>query len=261
MRPFDAQVQRVTEYVESMRAQGRPTREFTVPRALDDLRASLPIRVGAGANPKIILRSETHVELGSPEAGSCAMVLWTDRPSMIRDGAITLIGPDVGEAAGSSLPFGQIVLVGGAELGPDEHQSIGHAQYVADQIEGYMVRSSSRSIWSRVSTEAARKGFSFDTLGRSLMVVFKSSLPKVQAMEVVFVTSSKDDVLRLNDIAQVASDIGAEIVKEHWKARGFDLECDLDCRSCHDKDVCDDVRKILAGRLKKKRTADAQRAS
>ncbi len=261
MRPFDAQVQRVTEYVEAMRALGRPTRAFAVPTALATLRESLPIRVGAGANPRIILRSETHVELGSPEAGSCAIVLWTDRPSLIRDGAITLIGPDVGEAAGSSLPFGQVVLVGGAALGPDEHQAIGNAQYVADQIEGYMVRSSSRNIWSRVSTEAARKGFNFETLGRSLMVVFKSSLPKVETMEVVFVTSSKDDVLRLHEIAQVANDISAGIVKEHWKARGYNLECDLDCRSCHDKDVCDDVRKILAGRLRKKRAAEAKQAS
>ena len=104
-----------------------------------------------------------------------------------------------------------------------------------------------------MSKDAAAKGFCFEVLGRSLMAIYKSSLPKVEAMEIVFVTSSKADVLRLNDIATEVREIGADIVKEHWKARGYDLDCDLDCRSCHDKDVCDDVRKIIAARIRNER--------
>jgi CO dehydrogenase/acetyl-CoA synthase beta subunit len=261
MPTFDAQVGRVAEYVETMRAMGRPTRVFAVIPSVEALKEGLPVRVGPGANPKIILRSDTFIELGSPDAGSCAVVLWTDTPSLIRDGRITLIGPDVREAAGSSLPYGQIVLVGGKDLSAEEHLAIGQAQYVADQIEGYMVRSSSRNIWSRVSKDAAAKGFGFETLGRSLMAIYKSSLPKVQAMEIVFVTSSKQDVLRLNDIAREVRDLSAEIVNEHWKARGYDLDCELDCRSCHDKEVCDDVRKMIAARLRKERKTAAARVS
>lgn len=262
MPTFDAQVREVAAYVEAMRAMGRPTREFELrPSSLELLTQELPVRVGPGANPKIILRSDTFLELGSPQAGSCAVVLWTDAPSLIRDGRITLVGPDVPEAAGASLPFGQIVLVGGTGLSVEEHPAIGQAQYVADQIEGYMVRSSSRNIWSRVSTDAAAKGFCFEILGRCLMAIYKSSLPKVQAMEVVFITSSKDDVLGLNDIAREVRDISADIVKEHWKRKGYDLDCDLDCRSCHDKDVCDDIRKIIAARVRKERRAAAKRAS
>jgi CO dehydrogenase/acetyl-CoA synthase beta subunit len=261
MATFDAQIREVAAYVEEMRAMGRPTREFQVASAVEILTQEVPVRVGPGANPKIILRSDTFLELGSPQAGSCAFVLWTDTPSLIRDGRMTLVGPDVPEAGGASLPFGQIVLVGGDRLSAEEHQAIEQTQYIADQIEGYMVRSSSRNIWSRVSTEAAAKGFCFETLGRCLMTIFKSSLPKVQAMEVVFVTSGKDDVLRLNDIAREVRDISADIVKEHWKRRGYDLDCDLDCRSCHDKDVCDDIRKIIAVRLRKERNAAAKRAS
>ena len=81
---------------------GRPVREFAVPSSVEALKEGLPIRVGPGANPKIILRSETFVELGDPTAGSCAFVLWTDTPSLIRNGRITLIGPDVQEARGAS---------------------------------------------------------------------------------------------------------------------------------------------------------------
>ncbi len=257
MLTFDAQVRRVAEYVETMRVLGRPTRELALPSSVEGLKERLPVRVGAGANSKIILRSDTFIELGNPEAGSCAFVLWTGTASLIRDGTVTLIGPDVREAPGSSLPFAQIVLVGGKDLGAEEHQAIGQAQYVADQIEGYMVRSSSRNIWSRVSKDAAARGFCFDVLGRSLMAVYKSTVPKVQAMEIVFVTSSKEDVLQLDDIAREVREVGAEIVKEHWKARGYDLDCDLDCRSCHDKDTCDDIRKVIATRLRKERDGAA----
>ncbi|MBP1777650.1 MAG: hypothetical protein H6Q86_3660, partial [candidate division NC10 bacterium] len=42
---------------------------------------------------------------------------------------------------------------------------------------------------------------------------------------------------------------------------GYDLDCDLHCGSCHDKTVCDDIRKVVATRLRKDKEAlgdDAQ---
>ncbi len=240
---------------------GRPVREFAAPTAIDALRTSLPIRVGLGANHKIILRGDTFVELGNPAIGSCAFVLWTNSASVLRTGRITVIGPDIQESAGASLPFGQVVLVGGQDLNADAHQALNQAQYVADWIEGYMVRSTSRHIWSRVSNAAAAKGFCLETLGRAMMAIFRTKVPQIETMETVFITSSREDVLRLGDIEREARDIGAGLVKEHWKARGYDLDCDLDCRSCHDKDVCDDVRKIVAARLRKEREGAGERAS
>lgn len=253
MGQFDDHINRATSYVADLRAQGRPTRTFALASSVEELKNGLPIRLGAGANPRIILRGETFVDLGNPAAGSCAVVLWTDSTALVVDGRVTLIGPDIPQARGASLPFGQVLLVAGKDLNAEEHQSIAQAQYVADQIEGYMVKSSSRSIWSRVSNDAAAKGFCFETLGKSLMALYKSALPKVQAMEIVFVTSSKEDVLRLSELAMEVRDCGTEIIKEQWKAKGYDLDCDLDCRSCHDKEVCDDVRKIAAVRLRQGR--------
>jgi CO dehydrogenase/acetyl-CoA synthase beta subunit len=250
---FDDQISKVASHLAELRASGQLVREFALPASVEALQQDLPIRIGPGANPKIILRSETFLELGNPAAGSCALVLWTDNPSLITDGRMTLIGPDIHEAPGASLPFGQILLVAGHGLSPAEHQAVAQTQYVADQIEGYMVKSSSRNIWSRVSQRVAAKGFCFETLGRSLMAIYKASVPKVHAMEVIFVTSSREDVLRLHGLAQEVREIGTEIVKEHWKAKGYDLDCDLDCRSCHDKEVCDDIRKVAAARLRKEK--------
>jgi CO dehydrogenase/acetyl-CoA synthase beta subunit len=254
---FDDQIGGVAAYLAALRSGGRRVREFALPVSAEALRQDLPVRLGPGANPRIILRSETFLELGNPAAGSCALVLWTANPSLIADGRLTLVGPDIPEAAGASLPFGQILLVGGEYLSDAEHQTVAQTQYVADQIEGYMVKSSSRNIWSRVSHDAAAKGFRFKTLGRALMAIYKSSLPKVKAMEIIFVTSSREDVLGLAGTAQEVREIGAEIVKEHWKAKGYDLDCDLDCRSCHDKDVCDDIRKVAAARRRMEKGGSA----
>ncbi len=262
MATFDDHVRRVAEYVEELRGKGRPTREFFCPSSVEALVEGLPVRVGPGANPGIILRADAFAEFGSPDMGSCACIMWAAAPSLVRDGAITLIGADVQEAAGASLPFGQVLLVWGKDLKADEYQSLVQTQYIADQIEGYMLKSSSRNMWARVSKDAAAKGFCFETLGRSLIGIFKSTLPKIEAMEVVFVTSSKEDVRQLDGIAAQVREIGREIVKESWKAKGFDLDCDFDCSSCRDKQVCDEIREVIAARNKKEAgEAAADRAS
>jgi CO dehydrogenase/acetyl-CoA synthase beta subunit len=109
-------------------------------------------------------------------------------------------------------------------------------------------------MWCRVSKDAAEKGLDFETLGRALMAIAKSEIPQVQAMEVVFVTSSKEDLQQLVDINEQVRKIGKDIVRETWLARGYDvLECTLgwDCASCDDKSVCDEIREVVKVRKKK----------
>lgn len=251
MAIFDVYIKMTAEYTDELREKGRNVKELDCPTVLSELKEGLPIRVGPQANPGIILRGDTFVELGHPQAGSSGFLLWTKDLSLIRDGRVTLIGPDIQESSEGSLPFGQIVMVAGEELEEKDHEMLIQGQYIADQIEGYMVKSSSRNIWSRVSKDGAAKGFCFETLGRALMAIFKSEILKVQAMEIIFVTSSKDDVRRIDDLAAQVQKISKEIVKETWKVRGYDIECDLDCSSCNDKPVCDNIREVLAERKRK----------
>lgn len=255
MATFDAQLAQVRAYLAELRAAGRSVRDVASAGSASWPAHELPVRVGPGASSGVILRGDTHVELGNPHMGSCGMVLWTTDTSAVDDGRVSLVGPDISEAAGSGLPFGQVLVVAGKDLSPDDYPAIGQAQYVGDQIEGYMVRSSARSVWARVSKAAAAKGFDFACLGRALIGLYKASLPKVEAMEAVFVTSDPIDVKRLEGIATDAHQAGLEMVNAHWKARGYELDCDLDCKACHDKDVCDDVRKVIAAKMRKERAA------
>jgi CO dehydrogenase/acetyl-CoA synthase beta subunit len=116
-----------------------------------------------------------------------------------------------------------------------------------------MVRTTSENVWGRVSSDAGAKGFDFETLGRALMSLVKAEVPGVSAMEVLFVTSSREDVKRLDEIASKVKQISGEILRETWKARGYDMDCDFDCESCVDQSVCDEIRDVIAANRKKAR--------
>jgi len=141
--------------------------------------------------------------------------------------------------------------VGGDDLDQEDHEKLQQAQHVSDQIEGYMVRSASQNLWSRISRDAAAKGFDFEMLGRALMDLVKTGVPAVSAASVLFVTTSKEDVKRLDGIVSGVREIGRDILKENWKARGYDLDCDFDCASCKDQEVCDEIRDVIVARRKK----------
>jgi CO dehydrogenase/acetyl-CoA synthase beta subunit len=245
MPTFDEFIEGVSRYAELLQEQDRPSKSFCFPSDAEQLREGLPVQIGVNANRGIILRGDTFAELGNPEMGSASHLLWTTDPSRVTDGKMTLIGPDIPESEGGSLPFGQVLLLAGPKLTAADHERLKAAQHVGDHIDGYMLRSTSEHIWARVSKEAGAKGFDFETLGRALMSLVKSKAPSVSAMEILFITSSKKDVKGLDLIVSETRSIGREMIKETWKERGFDVDCEVDCASCHDQEVCDDIRDIV----------------
>jgi CO dehydrogenase/acetyl-CoA synthase beta subunit len=245
---------KLSQFVEEMRAAGRKIRKINCPTQVSELMAGLPIRDVRETHRGIILKGNTFVELGSPDTGSCTFVLWTNDLSLISDGRINLIGPDIQESAGASLPFGQVAILGGRELDEKDHQALERTQYMSDRIEGYVSRSLARQAWGRVSKDAAAMGFCFETLGKAMMAIFKSEIPPVEAVELIFVTSSRKDLQPLDRIATQVQMIAGNISKKTWKAKGYDIEClsGWDCSVCRDRPVCDEVKEVIAFRKKEK---------
>ena len=254
MSLFNAYITKVAQYTNELGTKGRKIRRIDCPESVDALLSGLPVRVGSKAGANLILRSDTFLELGNPEVGSASFLLWTDEPSLVKSGRVTLIGPDIPEMPGASLPFGQAIIIGGKKLGSDKHELLERTQYVSDQIEGYMLKSMSRQTWSRISNDAAAKGFSFETLGKALMAIFKSSVPEVEAIEIVFVTTSKEDLLPLEELEEQIREISKNVSKEIWKSKGYDIECfsTFDCASCPDSTVCDEIKEMVNVRKQKK---------
>jgi CO dehydrogenase/acetyl-CoA synthase beta subunit len=244
MAAFDPCIGEVSDYVEELRRAGRQVSEFQAA-------PELPVEVGSNAAGGLILRGDTFVELGSPQVGSCAALLWTTDLSRVADGRITLFGPDIPESCGASLPFGQVLLVAGSELDASDHEGLQQAQHVSGEIEGYMVRSTAENIWGRVSREAAAKGFDCRALGSALISLVKRAKPAVSGVEVLFVTTDREDVKRLAGICSRAKQVAGGILKETWKARGYDVDCDFDCASCMDESVCDEIRDVIVASRRK----------
>ena len=248
MSVFDLYVGKVAAYVEGLRAKGRQIRTFQAPWPAARLSQKLPFRVGPGANPGIILRGDTSVELGNPEVGSASLFLLTDVPATLNDGRITLIGPDIPESASASLPFGQVLLLGGAQLADQDAEALQPVQFVGDQIEGYMMRGVSQRIWSRISKEAVAKGMCFNLLGQALMAVCRSASHKLESMEIIFVTSGKEDLDPLDGWSGQVQKIAREIIKENWRIKGYDIDCASYCGTCQDQVVCGEIKEVLRER-------------
>jgi CO dehydrogenase/acetyl-CoA synthase beta subunit len=187
--------------------------------------------------------------------GDHLFVVWSDELSAVVDGRITCIGPDIPQSEGQSLPFGQVMIVSGSELQETHYPELERTQYASDRIEGYMLRSVPRRVWSRVSKEAAARGFCFETLGRALMSVFREKHPLLEATEVVFVTSSKEDVVQLDGIGADVRKFSGEL-RKLVRQQDESYDCtDYDCDTCDDKPVCDSVRELT--RLRRKKTGEA----
>lgn len=194
------------------------------------------------AGPRdIVLKSDTAVELGNPKDESISFLLWTGDSSTIKDGRISLVGPDISETPSSDLPFGKVILARVA--GFDEENCYDHFREMDFlrydlSLKGYMMRAVSQYMreWSRVSREAVEKGFSFQILGSALLKNLKA-LDYVSEAEVIFVTSSPEDVRELKKPAD-------RFMKYINAMTKMTEEMDFDCESCEYQEVCNEAEEL-----------------
>jgi CO dehydrogenase/acetyl-CoA synthase beta subunit len=195
----------------------------------------------SGKGRNVVLSDEMAVELGNPQMNSVSCLIWTEKPDLVSDGKITLIGPDIKESQGKSLPFGKIVLVGVSgfdeESTYDKYKEMEAIRYSLD-LKGYMIRAVSQyqREWSRISKEALQNDFSFDILGNALREEYlKKSF--VHAVEFLFVTSSGEDVI---DLQEITKNVGRTINAMNKMLS----EIESDCDECEYNDVCDEVEEL-----------------
>lgn len=199
----------------------------------------------SGKGRNVVLSDEMAVELGSPQKNSVSCLIWTEKPDLVFDGKISLIGPDIKESSGKSLPFGKIVLMGVSgfdeENTYDRYKEMEAVRYSLD-LKGYMIRAVSQyqREWSRISREALQKGFSFDVLGAALREEYLKK-DYIHAVEILFVTSSAGDV---GELQEMTKNVGRTISALNKMLS----EIDPDCDECEYNDVCDEVGELKSMR-------------
>ena len=199
--------------------------------------------------PPLILKEDTAVELGGPATAGTTFLLWTDDVSLVSDGRVTLIGPDITETTETVLPFGQVVLVAGSSLNKELQPRLERDLRDAEAVPGYAVRSTGGRIWSRVSRQARDQGFSLRRLGSTILSQLHRKQAAVTAAEIVFVTSSVEDVQSLERIGAQVRKLSHDLRRERLKQVSDDVyECrsGVSCDVCADSEVCTDIRQIVA---------------
>jgi CO dehydrogenase/acetyl-CoA synthase beta subunit len=234
---FNEDIAWLREYIESKKIQGRNVRVLDFGKG--NLRYADFLKKDKAT---IVLNEDTWLELGTPGTFSTAPALVTENFNLVNDGAITLIGQDIPEARGK-LSFAQILLIASNELQDEDYRKINTFQFELE-LKGYMIKAvpSSLTIWSRISNDSATEGLSFEILGKAIIDGYKSKFNN-PSVEVVFVTSSKEDVEEFKDLHhKVTRIIGAmnKMIEELAFA----------CSSCEYLDVCGDVRQLGALREK-----------
>ncbi len=208
-----------------------------------------PTVTGNGASvsgPPIILREDTHIELGHPTVGSCSAVLATGDTSLIERNQVSLLGPDIPETDETQLPFAQIIFASCKGDVIDTSSVMERILHRAAQSKEYMIRSVPNLIWSRVSKAGARAGFSLHGLACRLIDSLHRQCEAITGVEVMFATSSRGDVATLNERVEAARHKLRQYKTYRPMSDGtYECETALDCEDCEEQPVCDSIRDII----------------
>ena len=238
MNPFDPYFARINDYVDELRGKNRTVRVWFSGKPAPTVNSSAESRW-----PRV-LKEDTAVELGGPLTAGTVFFLCTDDVSLIYDGKITLVGPDIIETMDRILPFGQVVLVAGPTLTKGINPELENELYTFGKIPGYMVRSTGGHIWSRVSHQAKNDGFSLKLLGSALLDHIRTKLASVSVAEVLFVTSNIDDVQQLEKIGILVRKVSHDLRRERiQQAADGAFQCELDgaCDICPNSKICAEI--------------------
>ena len=197
-------------------------------------------------NVSIILKEETRLELGHPSVGSCSGTLATHDSSLIENGRISLIGPEIYELDEGMVPFAQIAFACCQGDVKYFSQLMDRQLHRAAQHEGYMIRSVPNIIWARVSKQTVSAGFSFSELGQRLIQSLWHECEGIIAVEILFVTTSRGDISFLDNVVEPARAKLKKILSfEPKEDDTYECTTGNDCEECPEQQVCDSIRDVI----------------
>lgn len=214
------------------------------------------IKVELDKHKDIILQEETKLELGGINRKSFSLVYPISNSNFkeyLKNGTITLIGPEIKDISESSVDFGMIIFIGGKESTEKNLDSLKQYNFISNGIEGFLIRSIPRKFWCRISSNIIQKNFSFQFLGNAILYLYEQKFQNlIESMEIIFINSYPDII---DDFIRIISKIREQINKrwiekiENWKKR-IDCEYDWGCEICPYQEECYDIKQVLVEREK-----------
>ncbi len=250
---YERYISLIRDFEEQLREHGRQVRQWRAQSTMAETG-----RTREPPHPDLVLRQDTAVELGGPGTASTSFTLWSNDTTLLRDRAITLIGPDLDEAGNRTLPIGQALIVAGQALKETDLVEIERARRSAERVRGYSARRTGGRLWSRVSCDALDSGLNLRTLGQRALAGVRTRVPFIEAAELLCVTSSAEDVDELDLIGAQVRKLSHDLRRGRLvTASDGGLECQtgLSCDECPEKPICDDIRVLI--RVRKRRDVNS----
>jgi len=169
-----------------------------------------------------VRKAGLYAELGGQNKPGFELVLFEPDPEQIKDGEVSLIGPDLEEMEeGGNYAYAMIYRVCGELIEKDLEAVIERRNHeYQGYIQGYMHLNQRAEIWVRISKEAVNKGLkSLKQIGRATIMLFKAELPFIEKMEATYITDEEEVAKRLEEADRI------------YEAR------DVKTRGLHDEDV------------------------
>ena len=231
--------------------ENRGSEISSAPNPVDEetLRRVFLFREKKQGGAEVILADETARELGHPSTASRALLLVTFDSDLVHHGRVSLLGPDLDAMQnGKRYPLAQITLLAVRPGQVPDPFEIENAQFLMNRLPGYMVRSVPGKLWVRISRLGRARGLTLQTVGSALIAAYSRDYPGVEKVEVLFVTSTREDVEALDP---VAAEAGILFGRHKKLVLGLDgeVECtELNCETCEEKPVCDNLRDVVIKR-------------
>ncbi len=150
----------------------------------------IPVDVGVIYEGERIRWAAAHMELGGPREEYKFELVRTKALDEVKDGEITIIGPDIKDMEKRGYPFGIYVEVAGKEVEEELEGVIERRVHeYCNYIEGLMHVNQRYDIFLRLSEKSYKRGLnSFNLIGKVLYRLFKSELPFIEKIQITFVT-------------------------------------------------------------------------
>jgi len=190
----------------------------------------IPVDVGVIYEGERIRWADAHAELGGPKVDQKFELVRARGMDEMKDGKITVVGPDLKDLEKKSYPFGILVEVAGKEVeegleGVLERRIHEYCNF----IEGVMHVNQRYDIQVRISSKSVQKGFnSFRLLGKVLQRLYRNEFPIIEKIQTTFITDPEK-------IGKMWTDVLAVYEARDAKARGMkddDADAFYGCTLC-----------------------------
>jgi len=252
---FEEFLENLKKYINSESKKGKDV--FIYERNPNPLKLfeKLDIKVELDKHKEIILQEETKLELGGINNKSISLIYPfsnLDIIKYIKNGRITLIGPEIKDISDLSIDFGMVILIGGKNINEKDWDSLRQVNFISNGIEGFLIRTIPRKFWCRISGKII-KNFTLEFLGNAIFYLYKQQFKDlIESMEIFFVSTNANVIDEIIDItSKINANINEKWLKkiENWKKR---IDCDYDwgCEICPYQETCYDIKQVLVEREK-----------